>query len=76
MSNYVKSILRPNSNIFLVGEVPDAEADRIGKPFPSNSKAGRLLDQLLEQAGINRAEVSLANVAREKPPGNKVSFFF
>ena len=76
MANYIKSILRPNSNIFLVGEAPDDDADRIGKPFPSNSKAGKLLDQLIEQAGINRAEISIANVAKERPPGGKIGFFF
>lgn len=74
MGNYVKSILRPHSNILLVGEAPGETEDIRGIPFVG--KAGKLLDQLLEQAGINRAEVSIANVARERPPGNKISFFF
>ena len=74
MGNYVRSILKPNSNIFLIGEAPGEDEDRLGVPFVG--RAGKLLNQLLEQAGINRAEVSIANVAREKPPGNKISFFF
>jgi DNA polymerase len=74
MPNYVRSILRPGSKIFLVGEMPGEEEDRMAIPFVG--KNGKMLNQLLEQAGINRAEVSLANVARERPPGNKVSFFF
>lgn len=74
MANYVKSILRPGSKIFLVGEAPGAEEDMMGQPFVG--KAGKLLNQLLDQAGINRAEVSIANVARQRPPGNKIGFFF
>ena len=74
MPNYVKSILRPGSKIFVVGEAPGEDEDRMGQPFVG--KAGKLLNQLLEQAGINRAEVSIANVARERPPGNKITFFF
>lgn len=74
MPNYVRSILRPGSNIFVVGEAPGEDEDRTGIPF--QGKAGKLLNQLLEQAGINRAEVSIGNVARERPPGNKIGFFF
>ena len=74
MANYVKSILRPGSHIFVVGEAPGEDEDRSGIPFVG--KAGKLLNQLLEQAGINRAEVSIGNVARERPPGNKITFFF
>lgn len=74
MPNYVKSILRPESKIFIVGEAPGEDEDRMGTPFVG--RAGKLLNQLLEQAGINRAEISIANVAKERPPGNKITFFF
>lgn len=74
MPNYVPSILKKGARVFLVGEAPGADEDRLCTPFVG--KAGRLLNQLLEQAGINRAEVSIANVARNKPPGNKINFFY
>ena len=72
--NYVPSILKKGAPIFLVGEAPGTDEDRLCTPFVG--KAGRLLNKLLDQAGINRAEVSIANVARNKPPGNKISFFY
>lgn len=74
MPNYVRTIFRPGAKIFIVGEAPGEEEDRMGQPFVG--RAGKLLNQLLEQAGINRAEVTIGNVARERPPGNKISFFF
>ena len=74
MANYIPSILVPGSKIFIVGEAPGSEEDKLGEPF--KGRAGKLLDQLLDQAGINRRECSIANVAREKPPGNKASFLF
>lgn len=63
-----------SAKIMLVGEAPGEEEDRSGKPFMG--PAGRTLNQLLEQAGISRAECLIANVARERPPGNKIAFYF
>jgi len=74
MANYVRSILKPGAAIFAVGEAPGADEDRMGQPFVGY--AGKMFNQILEQAGINRAEISVGNVARERPPGNKISFFF
>ena len=76
MPNYMKSIIQPHAKIFLVGEAPGEEEDRYGKPFWKDAPAGKTLNQLLDQAGINRAECSIGNVARERPPGNKIGFYF
>ena len=55
--------------VMLVGEAPGASEDRSGRPFVGN--AGRLLDRLLEDAGLERAEVFITNVVKARPPGNR-----
>jgi uracil-DNA glycosylase family 4 len=58
----------------LVGEAPGEEEDKLGKPFVG--PAGRTLDALLGQAGVARYQCLVTNVARERPPANKISFYF
>ncbi|MDD3370839.1 MAG: uracil-DNA glycosylase [Alphaproteobacteria bacterium] len=62
------------NGLVLVGEAPGAEEARLGKPFVGRS--GQLLDKMLEQAEIDRAQTIIANVFRFQPPGNKVDTFF
>ncbi|CAN5639745.1 uracil-DNA glycosylase [soil metagenome] len=57
------------ANIFFVGEAPGASEDREGIPFVGAS--GRLLDLMLEGAGIRRADVFIANVVRCRPQQNR-----
>ncbi|AWK87304.1 uracil-DNA glycosylase [Azospirillum thermophilum] len=58
----------------IVGEAPGAEEARLGRPFVGRS--GKLLDENLAAAGVERAECLVANVFRHQPPGNKVGHFF
>jgi DNA polymerase len=46
----------------LVGEIPGDEEDRQGRPFVG--PAGRLLDQVLEEAGINRRDSYVTNIVK------------
>jgi uracil-DNA glycosylase family 4 len=71
---FVKTIGPHSAKIMLVGEAPGEEEDRSGKPFMG--PAGRTLNQLLDQAEITRAECLITNIARERPPGNKIAFYF
>lgn len=64
----------PNAKIMLVGEAPGKDENILGKPFVGY--AGKTLNQLLSQAGIARHEILITNVAREQPPGNRISFYF
>ena len=64
----------PDARIMLVGEAPSQEEDTIGRPFVGY--AGRTLDNLLGQAGIARYQCLVTNVARLRPPANKISFYF
>ena len=50
------------ATIMLVGEQPGDQEDRSGHPFVG--PAGRLLDQALADAGINRSEVYVTNVVK------------
>lgn len=59
----------PAARVLLVGEAPGAREDRDGVPFVGAS--GRLLDAMLEDAGISRGEVFIANVVRCRPPENR-----
>lgn len=58
----------------IVGEAPGAEEARLGRPFVGRS--GKLLDETLAEAGIDRSRCLVANVFRYQPPGNKVGHFF
>ena len=58
----------------IVGEAPGAEEAKQGKPFVGRS--GKLLDENLHIAGVERAQCLVANVFRYQPPGNKVAHFF
>lgn len=71
---FVKTTGSPTANIMLVGEAPGEIENKTGKPF--QGPAGRTLDMLLGQAGIARQDCLIANVMREKPPGNKVDFYY
>jgi uracil-DNA glycosylase len=56
-------------DILLVGEAPGASEDRDGVPFVGRS--GALLSAMLEEAGVRREEVFIANTVRCRPPGNR-----
>jgi uracil-DNA glycosylase family 4 len=58
-----------DADLMFVGEAPGAEEDRQGLPFVG--RAGQLLNQLLEEIGMSRDDVFIANVLKSRPPGNR-----
>jgi DNA polymerase len=58
-----------NADLMFVGEAPGASEDEQGLPFVG--RAGKLLSTLLEEIGLSRAEVFIANVLKCRPPGNR-----
>jgi DNA polymerase len=58
-----------NAELMFVGEAPGASEDEQGLPFVG--RAGKLLDQLLEEIGMRRADVFVANTLKCRPPGNR-----
>ena len=60
----------PDADLLFVGEGPGAEEDRQGLPFVGRS--GQLLDRLmLEELGMTRDRVYIANVVKCRPPENR-----
>jgi DNA polymerase len=59
----------PLAEVMLVGEAPSAYDDRRGYPFSGPS--GQFLDELLELAGLSRAEVFLTNMVRHRVPDSR-----
>lgn len=57
------------ARVLLVGEAPGRQEDEAGVPFVG--AAGRLLDTLLAEAGLARAQVAVTNVVKCRPPGNR-----
>ena len=59
----------PDSDLMFVGEAPGFHEDQQGKPFVG--QAGKLLDKLLAEIGLERRQVFIANVLKCRPPGNR-----
>jgi DNA polymerase len=58
-----------DADLMFVGEAPGASEDEQGLPFVG--RAGRLLDQLLEEIALQRSSVWICNVLKCRPPGNR-----
>src|SRR4051812_45682729 len=58
-----------DADLMFVGEAPGANEDKRGLPFVG--QAGRLLERLLEEIGLQRSDVFIANVLKCRPPGNR-----
>ncbi len=59
----------PEAELMFVGEAPGYYEDREGKPFVG--AAGQLLESLLQEVGLKRADVYIANVLKCRPPKNR-----
>jgi uracil-DNA glycosylase family 4 len=59
----------PHANLLFVGEGPGEQEDLSGEPFVG--RAGRLLTGLIEDIGLTRSQVYIANVVKCRPPGNR-----
>lgn len=60
-----------NAKAILIGEAPGENEDKTGTPFVG--RAGKLLNEFLEKAGISRAEdLYIINTVKCRPPQNRV----
>lgn len=57
------------AKILLVGEGPGRNEDLQGLPFVG--QAGKLLDKLLDLAGLQRKKVFITNIVHHRPPENR-----
>lgn len=58
-----------DSEVLFIGEAPGFHEDRQGEPFVG--AAGKLLDTLLAEIGLDRTKVAIVNVIKCRPPGNR-----
>lgn len=59
-----------SAKIIFIGEAPGRSEDEKGRPFVG--AAGRILDELLKKAGIERSQVFITNIVKCRPPNNRV----
>jgi len=57
------------AKIMFIGEAPGENEAIQGRPFCGRS--GAVLDELLKSAGINRQDVYITNIVKDRPPENR-----
>ena len=69
-SSVVVSRGNPSASLMLIGEAPGATEEKFLKPFVG--KSGKVLNTLLEAAGIDyEKEVYICNLIKSRPPNNR-----
>jgi len=58
-----------SARIMFIGEAPGENEAKTGRPFCG--RAGKVLDELLVSAGIERKDVYVTNIVKDRPPGNR-----
>lgn len=58
-----------NADLLFIGEAPGDNEDKTGTPFVG--RAGKLLDEYLAEADIDRSSVYIANILKCRPPKNR-----
>ena len=73
-NNYFPVIGEGNhsAEIMFIGEAPGENEAKTGRPFCG--RAGKVLDMLLQSVGINRQDVYVTNIVKDRPPGNRDPF--
>ena len=59
----------PHADLMFIGEGPGYHEDRQGQPFVG--AAGQLLNRMLEEIGLSRDDVYIANCVKCRPPNNR-----
>jgi DNA polymerase len=68
-TNVVFGAGNANADLMFIGEAPGANEDLQGLPFVG--QAGKLLDKLLGEIGMQRSDVFVINVLKCRPPNNR-----
>ena len=58
-----------STNIIFIGEAPGSNEAKTGVPFCG--AAGRILDELLDHVKIDRKDVYVTNILKDRPPNNR-----
>lgn len=62
----------PRASVMFVGEGPGFNEDRQGRPFVG--AAGKFLDEMLADIGLDRGSVFITNMVKCRPPNNRDPF--
>jgi uracil-DNA glycosylase len=68
-TNVVFGAGNADADLMFVGEAPGRHEDLQAVPFVG--RAGKLLDELLHEVGLERSDTFVANVLKCRPPGNR-----
>ncbi|MEE9553102.1 MAG: uracil-DNA glycosylase [candidate division Zixibacteria bacterium] len=68
-TKFVFGVGNPEADILFIGEAPGRDEDQRGEPFVG--RAGKQLDKLLAEVGLNRQDVYIANILKCRPPNNR-----
>lgn len=60
---------RHDAHIMFIGEAPGENEAKRGRPFCGAS--GRVLDELLAGIGLDREDVYITNIVKDRPPNNR-----
>lgn len=58
-----------HAKIMFIGEAPGRNEAATGKPFCG--AAGKILDELLASVGIDRKDIYITNIVKDRPPFNR-----
>lgn len=58
-----------DAEIVFIGEAPGKQEDEQGLPFVG--AAGKFLNEMLAEAGLNRSDVFITNIVKYRPPNNR-----
>ncbi len=61
-----------SAKIMFIGEAPGENEAKTGRPFCG--RAGKVLDDLLVSIGVERKDVYVTNIVKDRPPGNRDPF--
>lgn len=59
----------PSAPIMFIGEAPGEREAKTGRPFVG--AAGRVLNELLASIGLERGDIYITNVVKDRPPDNR-----
>ena len=58
-----------DAKIMLIGEAPGKNEDETGRPFIG--MAGKLLSEIIHEAGLNRSDIFITSIVKCRPDGNR-----
>lgn len=59
----------PDAHFMFIGEAPGYHEAKQGRPFVGAS--GRFLDMLLSRVGLERDDIFITNIVKDRPPDNR-----